>query len=428
MAEAALPSVQDHAKQLQADLIAAGKMPPAQVQMPDFGSTTAAAPPPHAGTSAAPAAPTFTESAVALPAPTETTGSTPPAAPPASAPAAPDPAAASGAAAAETAAQALADAFGEYEEFEIEDADLDHKIPIRVPKKYAPSVKRGYPRRADYDRAMQRYRDADPVLREYIESGQMRNLLPLIRAARENAQYGEYVYRGFERLQKGLPLVEAAAAEAAAMGAAPVPAPALPENILNDPIFGEVAKPIVSAFESRFNELDQRYRSLEAQRDGERQRAEEAQRAAMANATQMQSAHQDLERMFPGEYASAMQLSDPNYQRACQYARDAGYIESYGLRAGIIFAAQQMRTIEQERLAATASPAAAAINSLDQTAEIARREASRMAASVAGGSPASVATTAAPLVKPTPKHPNGAMKPSDQYLREMQAYIAAGGR
>lgn len=430
MPDAALPSVQQHAAELQKQLLAEGKMQPevavAPAQVPQFtqgsASVDGSTPPPAAGAD-------FKETKVALPEATETTGGTTPP-PVAAAPAVETPpqaapqttaAAASAVAAADSAAAQVQQAIDDLEDWEFEDPDLNVKIPLKFPKQYSQTVKRAFPRRADYDRLKTRWGEAAPVLEPLIADGRIRQLLPLIQQALADPTYGEYVWNGYQRVQQGLPpMVQQAMQEAARAAAqAPQAAPTGEEPPLEDPWLNATLAPHLQ----KVSTLEQRLQTYE-QREADRQRQEaEARAQQTAQAQQMMLAHQDLERYYPQNFRTTSGPNDPNWQNALRTAKDYGYIDSYGLRAGIVFGAQKWMELEAERIAATNSPAAQTLQAIDQRqVELAQRQAADAARVAAGGAPAPSAPPA-PMPRPSTKNPDGSLKDKDQYLREVAAWM-----
>jgi len=435
MSEKKLPSVREHAEALRDNLVKTGQIAPdpeAAVKaagIPTFSAGTATLDPntgkPVTLKSATPTTPSFTDGKVDLPAEASVTSAP---LPDASSPEPEKPVAAASASkaagteAAEEAAQAVADDFAEYEEIEVEDADLDLKYPIRVPKQYATSAKRGYPRRAMFDRTVNNYKTADPVLRELIESGSINQILPLIQRALNDRTYGDYVWNGFQRANQGLPLIEQAKREAASAGAPPLPDATNPAlEFSNDPWLAESLKPVVS----ELTEL-RTWRQQQADQQAEQQRrVAEAERARSESATQINWALEDLKRAYPAEYTGDFTRDRDRWQRTMQYAQESGYIGAYGVRAGIVFAAQQIHQMDQERLVATASPVAAALAQAEaQHMNLARQQAAASARTVGSGAPTQ-APPPRPPVRPSTRNADGSMKPSDQYMREMQTYLVA---
>lgn len=426
--DAALPSVQQHAAELQKQLLAEGKIQPegaaAPAQVPEFSKGTASVD----GSTPPPAAVDFKETKVGLPEQTETTGSVPPpataAAPPAVAPEAPSApqttATAASAVAADAAAAQVQQAVEDLEDWEFEDPDLNVKIPLKFPKQYSQTVKRAFPRRADYNRLKTYWGEAAPVLEPLIADGRIRQLLPLIQRALADPNYGEYVWNGYQRVQQGLPpMVQQAIQEVARAAAAPQ-APSTPaEESIEDPWLQAAIAPHLQKFQT----LEQKLQTFE-QRDAERQRREaEQQQQQMASAQQMMLAHQDLERYYPQSFRTANGPNDPHWQNALKTAKDYGYIDSYGLRAGIVFGAQKWMELEAERIAATTSPAAQTLQAIDQRAlELAQRQATDAARVVGGGAPMA-STPPPPMPRPSTKNPDGSLKDKDQYLREVAAWI-----
>ncbi len=350
---------------------------------------------------------------------------------PASAPA-PAPAPAPGAdAAAEGAAQALLDAFADYAEFEIDDADLGVKIPIRVPKKFENSVKRGYPRRSEFDRITGRYREFDPILRPLAEDGRLSRILPLIQRALTDQAYGEYVVAGYERATRGLPLVEQARAEAAAAGAgqAALAAPAagtqdgldLSSLEMFDPALAESLRRRFAAVET----VEQRLTRFEQERTTQAQQQAQQQAENMRRANEMRSAHEDLGRAYPDLVNVAAGPRDPFYQKALRRAQESGYIDAYGLRAGLIFGAQQELIVEEERVAATSSPAVAAIAQVEAAQlELAQRQAADASRRVGTGSVVQAPPRPLPQ-RPNPRNADGSRKTPEQFMAENVAYLNA---
>lgn len=329
----------------------------------------------------------------------------------------PAPAAAAGAAAAESVAEAIAE---EWERFEFEDPDLGTKFTLQAPKQFADVAKRGYGRRTAYDKAISYLKNADPVFRSMIEDGRINQLLPLIKAAMENKEYGEFVTGGFQRLQQGVPLVEQARIEAAAAGAATVAAPAPDDDPFRDPE--------VVTLRERTAAMERDWQAFQAERAETKQTQQQQQQAAKRNMEQMAGAHQDLAQSYPGVFNVALADKDPAWTAAYNYAKDAGYLQRYGLREAIIFGGQGWRAQESERLAATSSPAAAALGQLDNVlVNNARREAAAGAATVSGGAVSHAAPTPVPA-KPGTKNADGTMKDQGVYMAEVQAWHQQYGK
>jgi hypothetical protein len=317
--------------------------------------------------------------------------------------------------AADAAAQAMVDAFADAADFEFEDPDLNVKYPIRVPKAYLESAKRGYGRRAALDRTMSFYKNADPVVRALIEDGRMQQILPLLQRAFDDPEYGEYVYQGYEKRKKGESLLQAAAREAAA--AAP---PALnpgDEELLNDPILGPRFK--------QMQQLQERLDRFEAERVEQAQAAQRREEQQRQVATQMIAAHHDLATAYPGRYNPGMGPSDPRWQEVVKYANDSGYAQVYGLRAGIVFAAQAIAQIEQEREAISASPTATTLQQVEaRQLALARQEAAAGASAVGTGGrgPDPGPRT---YQRPERMRQDGTLKPVEEYMSEVQQALEA---
>jgi hypothetical protein len=130
--------------------------------------------------------------------------------------------------------------------------------------------------------------------------------------------------------------------------------------------------------------------------------------------------------MFPGEFHSSLGPNDPAYLKAQQLAKEYGYTEHYGLRAGIIFGGQKYRELEAERLAATASPAAQTLEAVNQRqAELARKSATSTAAVAAGGTATSTPAPK-PKPRPSPQDANGKRKDAAVYAQEVVEWMNQG--
>ena len=339
-----------------------------------------------------------------------------------------------GSAAAEAVAQAVVDEWADAETFEFEDPDLDVKIPMRVPKQYAQSAKRGYGKMAAYDRAISYLKNAEPALRPLIESGQLNQLLPLIQTALQDPEFGDFVVKGYQRRQQGLPLIEQARQEAAVAGAAPQyvqqapgQGPLVDESQL-DPFFAEQLRPVLSTVQTLQQQIEADRRARAEADERQRQTVAQQQAESQRINSEVAAAHRDLATMYPNLVRLDLGARDPYLERAINYARDAGYVARYGIAAGIVFGAQQVAALEAERQAATASPAAAALNHAEnaQLTDLARQQAAAASRAVGSGAPMQVPPPAPPQ-RPGTMGADGKRKPADQYLREMQQYLAATG-
>ena len=437
MPETKLPPVREKLEQLHNAAVADGRIAPAQndtaITLPSFSKGTVALDD-HGkpildknGSGRAPGEftegekiPPVAEGAIAAPAPAAASA---PAVAPVGTPAAVAPAAAvAGAEAAEAAATAIAE---EYEEFEFEDPNFEGgaiKIPVRVPKRYAESAKRGYDKRTSYDRKMSYLANAEPVLRDLILDGRINQLLPLIQHALSNEEYGKHVTETFRRSQQGQPLIDAAVREIQA--AAPAGAVALPEPAFVDPF----VDPRIQTLEERLAATE---RTQQEWRDAQTrtQQTETQRREHIArNTSLMQGAHQDLAASYPGVFRPELGDQDPAWKAAYKYAQDSGYLGRYDLRAAIVFGGQGWRNLEAERIAAQRSPAAEAIAATEsRLLDTATREAAAAARTVSGGA-AATSTMPAPPPKPTPTDQQGNLKPREVFMQEMLAWQETYGR
>lgn len=370
--------------------------------------------------------PSFTDGEKPIPPTQEAAIAAPPAGTPAAepapnaAPAESKPQAQEGAQAAEAAAAQLVD---DYEEFEFEDPDLSTKFKIKAPKQYLEIAKRGYGRRTTYDRAVSFLKNADPALRPLIEDGRMNRILPLLQRALEDEAFGNYVFDGYNRSTKGLPLVEQAVREIQAQ-TPPATEPGFDPSL--DP-FGvnEQLKPVLSQFE----QLNQKFQTWEQQQATQTQQQQETARRQQAWQANMKGGHEELASMYPDMFDARRGDQDSGYLRAYQCAQDAGYFQRYAdPKAALVFGGQLAAQMEAERRAATQSPTAAALAAVD-TALLgaAHTEAASAARAVSGGGAASAPLTAPPA-KPATTNPDGTLKSREQYMAETLDWEQRYGR
>lgn len=330
-----------------------------------------------------------------------------------------EPAAAEVAIGTEAAETAADDIWAEMDEFTFSDPDIEVDIPIRVPKKFSETAKRGYGRRSKLDKEIRFATEAAPVLRQLIEDGTLHNVIPLIQFARDNPEYGALVTQAFERAKKGLPLIEQAKIEAAA-AAIPAPVPDAASLGLDNPFFTEELAPL----RGELNELKTWKQQQEEQR--QRQASQQAEQRAIAerNSAETKLAHEDLARAYPDHVRLDMGPNDPFFRKAVEQARLAGY-GIYGIRAGIVFGAQAAMQIDAERTAASGSPTADALRQAESKhGELARQEAAASSRKVAAGAPLR-ATPPPPPQPPSTMNADGTMKAPGQYRDEMLRYIEA---
>lgn len=321
---------------------------------------------------------------------------------------------------AEKVAEAIADRFAEYEEFEYEDPDLGEKIPLRAPKQYANSAKRGYSRRSTFDREMHYLKDLDPVFRQLALNGQLKNgseIANIVQQALNDQEYGTYVTGGFRRRQAGLPLVEQAMREAKAA----VPSPAAPteEIAIDDPFIAQAVQPLMAKIAA----LQQRTDTWEQSQEKQRQEVAQKQQRDVWINEQWRGAHADLTAEFPDLFTGDINRDRTTLEQTRKFAEDAGYTNLYGLRGAIVLAGQRVHQIHQDRLAATASPSAMALQAAEgKHLELARREAAVSARTVGSGAPTPAAPPK-PKPKPSGKNADGTPKPRHIVLAELGEWI-----
>ena len=253
----------------------------------------------------------------------------------------------------------------------------------------------------------------------------MARILPLIERAFADPEYGELVWRAYERRVAGLPAIDQPRPTQAPPTQAAVAAPGAPPE-LDDPYLS----PYLTPLQAQLQEVRQQLSTLTQSQQTAEQQRQAAQRQQALQAEQQRQAHQHLASMYPGMYRPDLAGNDPTFNRAIQFARDAGYFQQYDLKAAIIFGAQGVAAIEAERAALSGSPAAEVLQTIEarQLAE-ASAQAAASARAGAGGAVAAPgpALPAGPGPKPSTKRADGSLKAPDEYMSEVAAWVQRGG-
>ena len=319
--------------------------------------------------------------------------------------------------AAEAAAEAILerpDPMADYEEVEYQDPDLDKTFKVRVHKDDANAVKRGYMRQADYTRKTMGLAAVRKDLQPLIDSGQITQLLPLIQRALSDPEYGNFVVDAYQRRMQGLSLTPAQAQAAQAVQAVTeqaAPPPVLSEN--EDPFMAQVLAP----FKERIDKAVTLAERLAAEQDARVASERAAQQQSAHRANIAYQAHQELWRRFPDAFNGDINHDNAEFTRAINYARDSGYLQSYGENPlAVVLAYEDLRNSRAE---AAASPAAAAIEQAQ-----ARQVAAVNAGSVAPGGPKT--NTVKKVVPPVPQtRVNGIPVDIKEYANQQRARLAA---
>ena len=139
-------------------------------------------------------------------------------------------------------------------------------------------------------------------------------------------------------------------------------------------------------------EQRQEQQERQARETAQRQQAEIAHRRQQINLA-LADRHQIYPERYVGDEVSDMAL----WKRTYDYARESGYSEQYGERAGLVFAAQRIYAQDQERLAMTGSPTAGAMREIEtRQMELARTQAAGASRTVGAGAPTHAAPAAPP--------------------------------
>jgi hypothetical protein len=342
----------------------------------------------------------------------------------ADAPAAATPAPAQRAAAADAAAAQVLDDWADFETLTFEHDD-GSKYQVRARRAEAKQIERFNRRQAQVDRHaswLSRYR---PTLEPLIVEGRLDPILPVLQRALADNDFGNAVIEMFNRRAMGQPMYPQAAAPAAPAGAppagAPAPAAALQIPEITDPYVAEVIAPVLATVQQQFGALQARLDTYESTGREQQQRAAAAAEQQRQRNLQVWQGHQDLARMYPTEFTGDPVRDQAALTPILRYAREGGYVEQYGPRAGVVLAAQQYRA---ER-ADTASPAADMLAAIDRTTLQAAGVQAGAARSVAGGT-AAVQPARRALPKPPDIHDaQGRRKDPRTFMAEQQAYRAA---
>jgi hypothetical protein len=313
-----------------------------------------------------------------------------------------------------------------YEEVTYEDPDTGDSFVVLAKKDHAARVKQGYVRRSLMHRNNSFMSEAKPVLEPLIQSGQMRELLPLIQLAQQDPEYARFVIEGYNRKVSGLPLVHEATSQSTPQSA-PQAAPQVAQandlgfnlSLEEDPYAASLLSPVLQRLEA----LDARTRAL----DEERARAAEAQQRQQALENQARQTigqmHQELTRAYPGEWTGDVSRDDRLIRQTLDYARNSGMAQMYGMTVPTLMLAYA--TLRSERANATASPAVAAMAEAERA--VAQTVAASAAQTLAPGT--SRANTVTPKKAPPPLAPtrdaSGRPTPINDFTKAALRHIAA---
>lgn len=266
--------------------------------------------------------------------------------------AAPAPVEAPDGGAAEPAAGAIARNWDDYEEIDYDDPEAGQTYKVYATKDQAAAVKGGYARRSIMDRHATYLGQAREVLEPLITDGRIQQVLPLLRAAMEDPEYGQFVVDAFNRRQQGLPLTPA---QAAAVAAAPAVAASNDGADYEDPFLKHAIDPLRS-------ELDEIKGIVKSQAQREQEANEQAQMNARAQQEinqMLATTHRDLHTHYPDAFQGKWDADKELIGKIYQYANQAGYFQTYGYTpAAFRLAYTELRAARSE----ASSPAAAVVN------------------------------------------------------------------
>ncbi len=330
---------------------------------------------------------------------------------------------ATGAAAAEAAAQQVLDEWADAVELEYE-ADGGQKYKVRAPAAQAENVRRGFLRRSTFDRNATWMGRARPALEPLVTSGQIDPIIPILQRALADQEFGEFVTQAYNRRLTGMPLAPTTPAAVAPTVAQPVQPAAVPGGYEPgpdaDPFYAEAVRPYIAPLQGELRETRDELAKMRQEREQTQQREAAQRQQYQQNAQAVQFAHQDLAGRYPGEWSGDLARDKAAFDMAVAYARDAGFVQAYGLRGGIVMAAERIR----EDRADSASPAAALVNALDRTTLAAAAAQAGAARSVAGGSPTTIPAPRRAPQAPNPLRADGTRKTAREFMVESQRYAA----
>jgi hypothetical protein len=321
------------------------------------------------------------------------------------------------------AAQAILD--DEWSDLSFEHDD-GSKYTVRAKKAEVKQVERFNRRQAMVDRATTYLNKWKPQLEPLIASGQMEPIFPLLKRALEDKEYGDFVIAAYNRRVMGQPLVPAVAPTVTAPITAAAPAVAAPAigavaaPVFEDQYLTDTVGPVLTQYEQRLAAQQARLDQWETQ---QRQQQEQAARQAEQNRQQAEAvrlAHMDIAQEYPTEFTGILERDDAALQPIFRYARDAGAVQKYGMRGGIVWAA---RRLHDERAAYAGSPAAAMIDQLDRSLVAGAAAQAAAARAVGAAAPASQ-----PVQRRAPQPPSRyqadgkTLKKARDFMAEQQQY------
>ena len=314
----------------------------------------------------------------------------------------------------------------EWDDVEYE-GDGGAKYTVRAKKADAENVRRGFMRRANYDRAMSYTNKYRSTLEPLIVDGRLEPIMPLMQRALQDEEFGAFVVEAYNRRIAGQPLTQQQAQVLQAVtqpqANSSVPAEAIDGyGLESDPWLAQAIGPIATQMKTMQSRMDAQDQAR--QTEDTRQRASYAQQQQQAQ--QIEAAHMDLVRRYPNEFSGDLNRDNARLQPIFKYAQEAGYVQAYGLQGAIVLAAQ---AIAEER-AYGGSPAAGIVQQIDRATMAAAQSQAGAARSVGGGAPVVTARRARPVARPEVNDANGKRKPPRQYAEEIQRYneaVAAQG-
>lgn len=345
---------------------------------------------------------------------------------PAAAPASPPPAIvpADRAAAADAAAATILDEWADHVDLSFEQDD-GTKYTVRAKKGDAPQIERFNRRQAQVDRHaswMAKYR---PTLEPLISEGRLDPILPVLQRALGDKDFGDAVVEMYNRRVTGAPLFPTAAAPPAGAppasappaGAPPAAALVIPE--ITDPYIAETMAPVFASFQAQFAAQQARLDGWENKQTTTAREQQERANAERARNHQVYLGHQDLARKYPTMFTGDVAKDQAALTPIFRYAREGGYTETYGARAGVLLAAEAYMQSRAE----TGSPAADMLNTIDRTMLAGAAAQAGAARSVGGGS-AAIPPARRPTapIQPSPFDASGKRKDTRTHMAELQQY------
>lgn len=310
----------------------------------------------------------------------------------------------------------------EWEDGEIDDDSVGVKYKYKAPKGQAEFLKKGYMRRADYDRRVGAYGRMKPDLLPMLEDGSLEQLMPAIKIVSGDRVLADAVAHLIQQRHANQPLSYYQQGYEPRPQPQPQPQAYQPvqqteaDLALQDPYLQAAVQPYVAPLQQQIAAMQSTFEQQQQQVEQQRQQQLQQQQQRQYEERTWAQIHQGLARDYPGEFdGSAKDI--PKLQQLKNYADQAGYTtEFYGPYGRIVQAKRAIDASTPGRVTSTTVPSAA-VQSIKK-AEAAANEKIRLArAEVANGT----VVGGGQSPDPTPPKPKPIRKPDGSPLPVKQA-------